>query len=84
MSQKIQALLTVEDVASLLGGLHTNTVYDLIASGELAAVRVGKRRYGIDPDDLRSFIESRKTNGPVAAEPSVSATAGGDGSRGPA
>jgi excisionase family DNA binding protein len=73
----------VDDAAALLGGVCTNTVRREIDRGELTAVKVGRRRM-IDPHDLREYIESRKTNGPVAAEPSASATAGGDGSRGPA
>jgi len=51
------ALLTVAEVAA---GMRVSnmTVYRLIKSGELPAVRVGKG-YRIGESELRSFLEAR-------------------------
>ncbi len=51
--------LTVRDVCAELR-LSRNTVYALIASGQLAAFRAGKQRYRIEPDDLRRYKEARR------------------------
>jgi excisionase family DNA binding protein len=52
-------LFTVEEVSEKLQ-VHWQTVLNYIKSGELRAVRIG-RGYRIDPEDLQSFIEARKT-----------------------
>ena len=54
------ALLTVAEVAS---GMRVSnmTVYRLIKSGELPAVRVGKG-YRIRESDLRRFLEDRSVH----------------------
>ena len=49
-------LLTVAEVANVLR-VSTMTVYRLIKSGELAAIRVGKS-YRIDNDVLQSYLAS--------------------------
>ena len=49
--------LTVAEVAQDMR-VSTMTVYRLIKSGELAAVRVGKS-YRIRADDLDTFLDSR-------------------------
>ena len=51
--------LTVAEVAQLLR-VSTMTVYRLIKSGELAAVRVGKS-YRIREDDVDAFLAKRYT-----------------------
>jgi len=51
--------LTVRDVCAELR-LSRNTVYALIASGQLAAFRAGKQRYRVEPDDLRRYKEARR------------------------
>jgi excisionase family DNA binding protein len=52
-------LFTVEQVSEKLQ-VHWQTILNYIKSGELRAVRIG-RGYRIDPEDLQSFIEGRKT-----------------------
>jgi excisionase family DNA binding protein len=51
--------LTVAEVAGLVR-VSTMTVYRLIKSGELAAVRVGKS-YRIREDDVDAFLAKRYT-----------------------
>ena len=51
-----QALLTVKEVARALRLGHTKT-YELIASGQLAAVRIG-RSVRVTPQALRDFLDS--------------------------
>lgn len=53
--------LTVAEVAQDMR-VSTMTVYRLIKSGELAAVRVGKS-YRIRANDLDSFLDSRYVEG---------------------
>ena len=50
-------LLTVAEVAGVLR-VSTMTVYRLIRTGELAAVRVG-RNYRVRSADLQNFIEAQ-------------------------
>lgn len=56
------AQLTVQETA---GTLKTSPamVLRLIHSGSLRASRVGKRRWVLDPDDIRKYLEG-KTNQP--------------------
>lgn len=37
-------LLTVEQAAEQLGGVSRSTLYQLLRSGELASVKIGRRR----------------------------------------
>lgn len=55
-------LLTVNEAAAVLGFKSANTVYKLIADGELRVVNLPLTRGGtrIDQKDLDVFIESRK------------------------
>jgi excisionase family DNA binding protein len=57
-------LLTVSEVASAMR-VSNMTVYRLIKSGELPAVRVGKN-YRLRESDLERFLEERsvRTEGP--------------------
>jgi excisionase family DNA binding protein len=41
--------------------VETSTVYAWISRGELNALRVGRRRF-ISPQELRRFLDSRKTH----------------------
>ena len=50
-------LLTVREVASVMR-VSTMTVYRLIKTGELAAVRVG-HNYRIREDDLERYLSAR-------------------------
>lgn len=51
------ALLTVAEVADLFR-VSSMTVYRLIRSGELPAVRVG-RSYRVREDDLQAYLQSQ-------------------------
>jgi len=51
-------LLTVSDVAARLA-LSKKSIYRLIETGELKAVRFGNT-VRIHPDDLRAFINERR------------------------
>lgn len=50
-------LLTAADVAKLLR-VHVETVYSLIATQGLPAIKVGKR-WRFEEDKIRAWIESR-------------------------
>ena len=43
-------------------GIHVDSVRRLIHSGELRAIRVGKRSFRILVADLEKFLKSRQTN----------------------
>lgn len=60
------ALYTPQEVADVLRCGKSN-VYELMTSGELAAIRVGAGRHGmrIKASDLDAFLESRRTGGPT-------------------
>ena len=55
-----QELLTVACTAGVLV-LSERTVRSLIAEGSLPVVRVGNRAIRIHPEDLRRFIEERRS-----------------------
>ena len=52
--------LTPQQVADQLQ-LKVQTVYQLIKLGKLPAIRI-QRVYRIDPDELKQFLASRKTD----------------------
>ena len=49
---------TVEDISKILG-VHWQTVHSLIKSGQLVAIKVGKR-YRVNEEDLKKYIEAHK------------------------
>ncbi len=53
-----ECLLSYDDAGKMLG-VTGRTVYSLVKSGELPAVRFG-RSVRIDPADLREFIDKSK------------------------
>jgi excisionase family DNA binding protein len=55
-------LFTVSEVASRMR-VSTMTVYRLIKSGQLAAIRVGKN-YRIRASDIDRYLEDRSVGGP--------------------
>lgn len=60
MTQPLKELLTVAEVAKILGCSPAN-VYALIEKGELPYIRTGSSKgYRVHPDDLASFIQSRR------------------------
>jgi excisionase family DNA binding protein len=54
---KPEKLLTVEEVAELLG-VHPQTVYELVRSGTLAARKIG-RVWRVRPSDVTTFQAPR-------------------------
>jgi excisionase family DNA binding protein len=58
---KTTQYMTTEEVADQLR-VHWQTVLDLIRSGMLTAIKVGKS-YRISPEDLESFINEHSSNG---------------------
>lgn len=56
-------LVSVADAAPMLGLGSKNSVYKLIAAGELPVVEVGKVSK-VDVEDIRSYIERHKRTAP--------------------
>jgi len=60
-------LYSIEQARALLGGIARNTLYDLLRSGALASVPIGRRRF-ISARAIAAFIaESSTTQGPEGA-----------------
>jgi hypothetical protein len=56
-------LYSIEQARALLGGIARNTLYDLLRSGALASVPIGRRRF-ISARAIAAFIaESSTTDG---------------------
>lgn len=55
-------LLTPKQVAESLG-IHLNTVYRLIANGDLTAVRVGPKLLRVSKKSLGDYVLGYKTKG---------------------
>jgi excisionase family DNA binding protein len=51
-------LLTPKEVADTLG-VHLNTVYRLIASGDLTAVRIGPKLIRVNRDELNKYMKGQ-------------------------
>jgi excisionase family DNA binding protein len=74
-------LYSIEQARALLGGIARNTLYDLLRSGTLASVPIGRRRF-IAAEAIQAFVASASTTGGLAGNPAT----GGAGSvrfRGP-
>jgi hypothetical protein len=57
-------LYSIEQARALLGGIARNTLYDLLRSGALASVPIGRRRF-ISARAIAAFIaDSSTTDGP--------------------
>lgn len=56
-SNKEARLLTVDEVAALLG-FHRQTVYEKVASGEIPHIRIG-RTVRFDQGELRRWLSDR-------------------------
>jgi excisionase family DNA binding protein len=54
----VEKLLNLEEVADVLG-VNYQTAYNLIRSGDIPAIRVG-RLFRVEKSDLRAFIERSK------------------------
>lgn len=57
-TDQLEPLLSIREAAALLG-VSPQTAGRLVHAGELAAVRVGKRRLLVSPSSLREFIDRR-------------------------
>ncbi len=59
----------IPEAAEVLGGIGRSTLYEKIASGEIAAVKVGRRTY-IAHDELERYVGAlghlRPTRGDAA------------------
>lgn len=53
-------LYSIEQARALLGGIARNTLYDLLRSGALASVPIGRRRF-ISARAIAAFIASTST-----------------------
>lgn len=53
---------TVPDAAEQLGGMSRTAIYGLIASGEIATVKVGRRTY-ITHDELQRYVGTLNRRG---------------------
>lgn len=60
LPEKLPPLLPAPQVAQLLG-LDRRRIYELVAQGELAALRLGPRRLRIVRDSLVSFVRAGGT-----------------------
>jgi excisionase family DNA binding protein len=57
----------IPEAADVLGGMSRSTLYEMIAAGEIAAVKVGRRTY-IPHDELERFVRTLiKADGRVTA-----------------
>jgi excisionase family DNA binding protein len=61
----LEPLLTPRQVAEALA-ISRPSVYRLIETGELEAVRVGSRSTRFAPEDVRRFVERRRVGGDAA------------------
>jgi excisionase family DNA binding protein len=61
---RIEKLLTIADVAQVLG-ISRGSVYRLMRSGELPAIRVGERAR-FEPTDVRAYLERHRKTEPAA------------------
>ena len=60
-------LYSIEQARARLGGIARNTLYNLLRSGALASVPIGRRRF-ISARAIAAFIaESSTTDGPEGA-----------------
>jgi excisionase family DNA binding protein len=58
-------LYSIEQARAVLGGIARNTVYDLLRSGALASVPIGRRRF-IASEAIAAFVAATSTtSGPL-------------------
>ena len=58
VGDRIEKLLTIDDVARVLG-ISRGSVYRLMRSGELLAIRIGERAR-FEPTDVRAYLERHR------------------------
>src|SRR2546421_373297 len=57
---KIESLIPAEEARQVLGGISPPTWSRLLASGEIATVKVGRLRVMVEPDELRRYIDRQR------------------------
>ena len=57
---QVAPLLTPEQVAQMLGR-HPKTVLNLVARGELRAIKLGARTVRFDPADVADYVDAHRT-----------------------
>lgn len=57
----LDQLNDVEATGKKLGGLGRTRVFDLIASGQLASVKIGRRRF-VPDSAIAAYVESLKAS----------------------
>jgi excisionase family DNA binding protein len=55
----------IPEAADVLGGMGRSTLYEKIAQGEIATVKVGRRSY-IAHDELERFVRALTAKEPAA------------------
>ena len=59
-------LYKIDEARERLGGISRNTIYELMSSGRLASVKIGRRRF-IPSEALESFVADATTTKPPCA-----------------
>jgi hypothetical protein len=59
-------LYSIEQARARLGGIARNTLYDLLRSGALASVPIGRRRF-IAAEAIAAFVANTSTTRGLAA-----------------
>ena len=63
-------LYSIEQARALLGGIARNTLYDLLRSGALTFVAIGRRRF-IAAEAIAAFIANASTTGGPERKPAA-------------
>lgn len=58
----IDQLNNIEQTSEKLGGLGRTRVFDLLRSGQLASVKIGRRRF-VPDSSIQQYIEGLKAAG---------------------
>ncbi len=77
--EDIPLVLTVEELMPILG-IGRNSAYDLVRSGQLRSIRIGKK-IRILKQDLQQFLGGRSSTGIPCTESSAQFTLGTDPSQ---
>jgi len=58
-------LVAIPDVPNYLGDISRSKVYELVASGELTRIRIGRRAF-ISGESIAGFLDKLLTSGDAA------------------
>lgn len=67
---KTRELYSIEEARSLLGGISRMTIYELLNSGELASLIIGRRRF-IPAGAITAFIATTTTHTAPSQRPTI-------------